>query len=99
MNHAEIGAMIAEKWNFPENLVAAIRYHHTPLDAKSHRDVIESVYLANAFAHLEDGTAVYEQLDASVLANFGLINKKQVLTLIGKFSAGFKEDQRRNKRF
>ncbi len=30
-DHAEIGAKVAEKWNFPEELVKAIRYHHEPL--------------------------------------------------------------------
>lgn len=29
-DHAEIGAKVAEKWNFPEELVEAIRYHHEP---------------------------------------------------------------------
>jgi HD-like signal output (HDOD) protein len=27
--HAEIGAWIAERWNFPENIVEAIKNHHT----------------------------------------------------------------------
>lgn len=30
MNHAEIGARLAEKWNFPEVLADTIRNHHTP---------------------------------------------------------------------
>lgn len=30
LNHAEIGARLAEKWNFPESLVDTIRHHHTP---------------------------------------------------------------------
>ena len=30
LNHAEVGALIAKKWNFPEQLVTAIRFHHEP---------------------------------------------------------------------
>ena len=30
MHHAEIGARLAERWNFPELLVSSIRYHHDP---------------------------------------------------------------------
>jgi HD-like signal output (HDOD) protein len=30
LHHAEIGARLAERWNFPELLVASIRYHHDP---------------------------------------------------------------------
>jgi len=29
-NHCEIGAKVAEKWNFPTVLIDAIRYHHSP---------------------------------------------------------------------
>ncbi|HUR28251.1 MAG TPA: HDOD domain-containing protein [Planctomycetota bacterium] len=34
LHHAEIGARLAEKWNFPENLVDTIRHHHTPEAAR-----------------------------------------------------------------
>jgi HD-like signal output (HDOD) protein len=37
MNHAEIGARLAEKWNFPEALVDTIRFHHTPEEARIDR--------------------------------------------------------------
>jgi HD-like signal output (HDOD) protein len=30
LHHAEIGARLAERWNFPVVLVDAIRHHHTP---------------------------------------------------------------------
>lgn len=34
MHHAEIGARLAEKWNFPDALVDTIRNHHTPQQAR-----------------------------------------------------------------
>jgi putative nucleotidyltransferase with HDIG domain len=94
MNHAEIGALIAEKWNFPKNLVLSIRYHHTPSDAPAARSLVDTVYLANLFVHIENGDAVYEQIDASILSSFGLTSKKQVQNLIEKFSEGFKMEQK-----
>lgn len=30
-SHAEVGAMLAEKWNFPSDLVESIAFHHSPL--------------------------------------------------------------------
>lgn len=30
-DHSEIGARMLEKWNLPESLVQAVRYHHNPL--------------------------------------------------------------------
>jgi putative nucleotidyltransferase with HDIG domain len=94
MNHAEIGALIAEKWNFPESLVMAIRYHHTPSDAPAARNLVDAVYLANLFVHIETGDATFEQIDSAILNNYGLMNKKQVQNLIEKFSAGFKAEQK-----
>lgn len=36
INHAQIGAWLVEKWNFPEPIVMAINYHHQPDDAEKH---------------------------------------------------------------
>jgi len=33
VNHCRIGAMVAEKWNFPQVLVDVIKYHHNPEEA------------------------------------------------------------------
>jgi putative nucleotidyltransferase with HDIG domain len=93
MNHAEIGALIAEKWNFPENLVTAIRYHHTPSDAPSDHALVETVYLANMFVHIEAGEATFEQIDPATLNGYGLANKKQVESLIAKFREGFRAER------
>ncbi|MCL2374853.1 MAG: HDOD domain-containing protein [Treponema sp.] len=90
INHAEIGARIAEKWNFPERLVACIRYHHTPESApEEYRDMTDTVYLANIFCLFENGEVDYEQIDSTVLDRFGISSKKQVEALLEKFSAGF----------
>lgn len=32
--HAELGARVLQKWNFPEDVVDAIEFHHHPQDAK-----------------------------------------------------------------
>ena len=95
MNHAEIGALIAEKWNFPKDLVAAIRYHHDPNAAPDEcKDLVDAIYLANMFCELETTGVVYDQLDPAVLANFGIKSKKQAETLFEKFSKGFKKEER-----
>jgi putative nucleotidyltransferase with HDIG domain len=93
MNHAEIGAMIAERWNFPEQLVRAIRFHHDPLSApEEDRDLVETVYLANMFCEYEAGSVVFDQFDSTVLDHFGLTTKKQIDSLIAQFSQGFKQE-------
>ncbi|HDS15371.1 MAG TPA: HDOD domain-containing protein [Proteobacteria bacterium] len=47
-DHAEIGGRIAEKWDFPEAIVAAIAFHHEPERAPlEFRLLVEIVALAN----------------------------------------------------
>jgi len=98
MNHAEIGALIAEKWNFPESLVNAIRLHHEPgLASEEYRDVVETVYLANMFCEFEAGNVSFDQIDTKTLAIFGISSEKQVESLLQKFSQGFKSESMRSR--
>ena len=93
MNHAELGALIAEKWNFPERLVAAIRYHHDPETApKECKDLVDTVYLANIFCEYENGNISFDQLEAGPLENFKFKSKKQVDTLLDRLSKGFMKE-------
>jgi putative nucleotidyltransferase with HDIG domain len=48
--HAEIGYAIAKKWHFPEDIIGAIRNHHTPSGAGNFRELAYAVHLGNAFA-------------------------------------------------
>jgi putative nucleotidyltransferase with HDIG domain len=95
MNHAELGALIAEKWNFPERLVGAIRYHHDPGSAPDiFKDLVDTVYLANMFCEYESGNISFDQFDPGPLENFNLQSKKQIDTLLERLSSGFlKEGQ------
>ncbi len=47
-DHAEIGGKIAEKWEFPPEIIAAIAFHHDPSHSpKEFRLLVELVALAN----------------------------------------------------
>lgn len=96
MNHAEIGALVAEKWNFPEGLVAAIRYHHDLAQVSDeNRSLVYAVYLANMFCNYEDGSVTFDQFEQAVLNDFGITSKKQIDTLLERFSIGFKRESQR----
>jgi putative nucleotidyltransferase with HDIG domain len=96
MNHAEIGALIASKWNFPENLVMTIRFHHDPLSAPpEYSGMVETVYLANMLCEYEVGNVTFEQFEPAVLENFGITSKKQIESLLERFSMGFKRENQR----
>jgi putative nucleotidyltransferase with HDIG domain len=94
LNHAEIGALIAEKWNFPDPLVMSIRYHHDPESASpEYRDLVQAVYLANMFCEYERGNVTYDQFDVAVLDAYGITSKKQIDSMILQFAQGFNREQ------
>jgi putative nucleotidyltransferase with HDIG domain len=96
LNHSEIGALIAEKWNFPEPLAMAIRYHHDPESAApEYRDLVQTVYLANMFCECEKGNVTYDQFDAAVLDSYKISSKKQMDDLIIQFARAFERDRER----
>ncbi|MDI6729611.1 MAG: HDOD domain-containing protein [Thermodesulfovibrionales bacterium] len=47
INHANAGAWIAQKWNFPRSLVEVIEYHHKP-------NLSKNVTMQTAIVHLSD---------------------------------------------
>lgn len=47
-NHAQVGEKIAEKWNFPEDLVEAIGLHHTPEKSTINPTLVSIVHIADA---------------------------------------------------
>ena len=96
LNHAEIGALIAEKWNFPVSLIEAIRYHHTPLNCHDeYRDVVYTVYLANALCDFEKGDLEYDQLQEDVIKDFGITSQEQFKTIQERLSGAFSDERRK----
>ena len=93
LNHAEIGGLIAEKWNFPDSLIEAIRYHHEPSNcSKEYTDVVYTVYLANAICKIEEKDIIFEQLEAKVLKNFRISTEEQLLMLQKRLSEAFERN-------
>lgn len=50
IDHAELGGKVAEKWKFPEPIILAIRYHHTPSHASKDREMVELISLCDVVA-------------------------------------------------
>lgn len=50
IDHARVGGLIAEHWNFPVVLVDAIRFHHAPSFARTNQRLPAIVNLANYLA-------------------------------------------------
>ena len=50
IDHAKVGGLMAERWNFPVTLVDAIHFHHTPSFARINQRLPAIVNLANSFS-------------------------------------------------
>jgi len=96
LNHAEVGALIAEKWNFPAQLVEAIRFHHSPLECgEASRDVVFSVYLANAITDIERKLVSFDQVDGYVLHDFGIDTEEQLARIQSRLEKAFQDQKSR----
>jgi putative nucleotidyltransferase with HDIG domain len=51
-NHAEVGYLLADKWNFGSDIKDVIRYHHTPEQAINNVSMAEVISLSNAMADI-----------------------------------------------
>ena len=49
-SHTSIGAELAERWRMPDQVVAAVRYHHLPDEATDHTQVVRAVALGGIAA-------------------------------------------------
>ncbi len=76
ITHTEAGSWMAEHWNLPEDIVEAIRLHHTPWLAKKNPALTASVHIAEVLCHRTKTSAFpYESaatLDTNTLHMLGL---------------------------
>ena len=93
VNHSEVGALIAEKWNFPEVIISVIRHHHEPDMAPTVTKKLTSiVYLADMMSHYETNEVDYYQFDLDVLKLFKIGSEAQLKKISEKLVKAFKVD-------
>lgn len=95
VNHAEIGARVAEKWNFPEVIVQAIRYHHDSEDApKEIKNITSVVSLADFMVHYEKGDVDFYQIEPEILKLFKISGEAQFRGISDKLKVAFEADKK-----
>ncbi|MBO5400561.1 MAG: HDOD domain-containing protein [Spirochaetaceae bacterium] len=89
-NHAEIGGLIAKKWNFPEVVTLTIQYHHYPEAAPTEiKKLATVVYFANMLANYQEQIVEYYQFNQSVLSIFGIETENQLKSISDKLNKVF----------
>jgi len=96
INHPEIGAALAEKWNFPPALINAIRYHHSVDSAPAeYRTLAATVCLADLMIHYNAGEIEFYQIETRLLEQFKITSEPQLKKICATFQKGFESEQRR----
>ena len=76
LTHTEIGHWLAEKWNLPDKLVAAIAYHHAPGSLERDAELPSLIHLADFLCRREKigdgGGTRLPNLDPAALRAFGI---------------------------
>lgn len=92
VNHGEIGALITDRWNFPETITNAIRSHHYPEDIhEDQRKLAAIVNLADMMAHYNNHSVDFYQFDPSILEMFNITSEVQIKNMTEKMENVFKE--------
>jgi len=77
--HADVGRLLAERWQLPENLIDSIAFHHTPSESRFPREAA-IVHLADIMARAmilsNDQDSRVPPLDMAAWNNIGLTTDK-----------------------
>ncbi len=95
ISHAEIGGLIAEKWNFPEDLKMSITNHHSPLNSDpEYNDLTSIVYLANMLCGIEVNKYNYYYIETDILEFFNLDTIEQLQDFHQKIKNSYNDHQK-----
>lgn len=95
IDHQQLGGLIAKKWNFPDAVIAGIRFHHEPKRASDRfRDISSIIYIANRMvSSMGIGCGVDGFLNPNrdeVFDEMG-ITSRMIEELLAKFGDSFME--------
>ena len=54
VTHCEIGSWLAEKWNFPGQLVDTIAFHHHPEESDRYKEIVSIIHMADVLCQKLD---------------------------------------------
>lgn len=76
--HEDLGAHLADAWNFPDELIHAMQHHHNPIESETQSEMTSIVHIADAIV-LDLGCGVdLEQMKYPVNPNaLKMLNKDQ----------------------
>jgi len=94
ISHAEIGGLIAQKWNFPDDLKVPIANHHSPLNSEpEYRDLTYIVYFANMLCGIEINKYNYYYIETEILDWFKINSMEELQAFHQKIKNSYNDHQ------
>lgn len=94
ISHAEIGGLIAEKWNFPNDLKMSITNHHSPLNSDpEYKELTSIVYFANMLCGIEVNKYNYYYIETEILEFFNISTIEQLKDFHNKIKDSYNDHQ------
>ncbi len=94
ISHAEIGGLIAEKWNFPDDLKIPIANHHSPLNSEAdYKELTYIVYFANMLCGIEINKYNYYYIETEILDWFKINSVEELQTFHNKIKNSYNDHQ------
>jgi len=97
--HGEIGAWLAERWNLPEQLIEAIKYHHKPEMAERNPQLTALIHFVDYLCHkLDIGALSYENIKSfnpDVLKTLNISEAEMTQAFYDSFGSRLREDLER----
>jgi HD-like signal output (HDOD) protein len=65
LGHDDAGMKLLERWMFPEDLVNAVGYHHTPPALEDHQSFSPLIHVADIICHLDENAWADDELETA----------------------------------
>ncbi len=93
IQHPEIGATLTEKWSFPPQITATIRYQNNlEMVPKEYLEITAVVALANFMVYYSIGLVDFSQIHKGLLKMFKLQDEKAFKKICTNLANGFEQD-------
>lgn len=94
VNHGEIGALITERWNFPDVITNVVHYHHDPdMAPPEYRRITSLISLADLMVDYLDGKIDFYQIDLSLLQIFHISSLEQFDHIVKRLGDALQKEE------
>jgi putative nucleotidyltransferase with HDIG domain len=92
ISHPTLGAQLAKKWDFPDDLITIIDYHHKPFTTpEPYKEIVEIVYLANMISDVSEAKRGYFTIDPKIMEKYlGIRDSDSFAPFLERMEKGYK---------